>query len=867
MSIRTYMGICAASMALLGTWPLYTEAACSIAITTGDDSNSCDSGSAAGFTDLNGNNSLVFPVGTPGVPGAITGDITYGAGADLVQLDSDDALISGNLNMGDGPNIFRLHLGTVTGNVTQGAGPDVVQISGGTAGAITQGTGIDSFSMSGGTIASLAQGDGLDTFSMSGGTITGAFEDGDEARMTGGSIGRVDMKLDNNLFDMSGGTIIGNLVTGFGNDTILVSGTSFIGGNVSTSGGDDFISVSGGVINGQILASFGNDTFIWSDGGEIHSFIQMGGDNDTALLKNLNETILGSNPLLDGGPGTDTLTFDNTQTRVPGRYANWESVLLDNGSSLTLGGTFTLGDSVSGTGSMTVDGSSKLLVDTGVISPFTAGQLATLNNGGLIDMTTGSSSTGDTLTVNGNYNGTGGRLALQTVLGGDDSPSDKLVVNQGTIQGTTGISITNVGGLGAETLTNGIQVVQALNGATGSGTAFSLATPVSEGAFNYYLYKGGTDANTAQNYYLRSTVPVVPPLPGPADPAPLPEPVYEPVELPHPVEGTPVLPGPGEELIPIYRPEVPIYAALFPAAQQIVQGMLGTYHERMGDQSQQQQTGAFPAGWGRVYGSNSRQSFAGTVSPTLDSSITGFQIGTDVFATTGDNGQRQRVGFFVGHSRLQGDIKGFNDGFEGNNAGQTTLRGDSLGVYWTLIGANRAYLDLVLMGTRFDGHSESDRGDKMNTQGHNVLASAEVGWPLPIGERWALEPQGQLIVSKTQLDRQNDGISDVSFDADTNVTTRLGVRLRGDYRVSGMPLQPYVRANVWHARAGTSTVSFNDVTDIDTEQKSTTLDLSLGATLKVAQGVSLYGQVGYNRNLDSNALNGREGTVGLRVEF
>lgn len=61
---------------------------------------------------------------------------------------------------------------------------------------------------------------------MSGGTIVGAFEDGDVAKMTGGSIGRVDMKLDNNIFDMSGGQIIGNLVTGFGRDSIILSGVA-----------------------------------------------------------------------------------------------------------------------------------------------------------------------------------------------------------------------------------------------------------------------------------------------------------------------------------------------------------------------------------------------------------------------------------------------------------------------------------------------------------------------------------------------------------------------------------------------------------------------------------------------------------------
>ena len=171
------------------------------------------------------------------------------------------------------------------------------------------------------------------------------------------------------------------------------------------------------------------------------------------------------------------------------------------------------------------------------------------------------------------------------------------------------------------------------------------------------------------------------------------------------------------------------------------------------------------------------------------------------------------------------------------------------------------------MGTRFDGNNESDRGVKMDTRGHNVTASAEVGWPFAWVGNWVVEPQAQLIVGKTKLDKQNDGISDVSYDADTQVTSRLGVRLRGDYQVRSMPLQPYVLANVWHTSAGQNTVTFNGVTAIDTEQKSTTLDLTAGATLKVATGISLYGELGYNRNLDSNTFNGRQGTVGLRMEF
>ena len=266
--------------------------ACPLTITAGDDVIECTSGAAGSLVDLQGNNSLIFPSGNGSVQ-----SVTYGAGNDLIEMNTAGAVIgTGGVNMGDGANIFRLFQGQVNGPIVQGAGDDVVQISGGQAGSISQGAGIDRFSMSAGTIASLAQGDGRDIFAMSGGTITGAFEDGDEALMSGGTIGRVDMKLDNNLFDMRGGTIVNNLVTGFGDDTILVSGTSYIGGNISTSGGADIITISGGTVNGQILASFGNDAFSWIGGGRINSAVLLGADNDTALLQNLTEAIVAHTP-------------------------------------------------------------------------------------------------------------------------------------------------------------------------------------------------------------------------------------------------------------------------------------------------------------------------------------------------------------------------------------------------------------------------------------------------------------------------------------------------------------------------------------------------------------------------------------------
>lgn len=849
-----YLGIWMASATLMPPLAPPANAACTPAVTAGDDTTTCDSGSTPGFTDLNGHNTLNLPVGGNG---AITSAVTFGDGNDRVQAHSGSM---GALNMGNGANTLRVELNAVVGPVTQGDGADSVQISGGTVGAISQGAGIDTYTQSGGRVASVAQGDGRDTFTMTGGEIVGAFEDGDVATQSGGTIGRVDMKLDNNFYTLLNGLINGNLITGFGLDTITVSG-GYIGGNVSVSGGNDLLTLSGGVINGQILMSFGNDQFNWIGAGTINSTVNMGADNDTALLQNLTQATLAATPLIDGGLGSDTLTFDSTQSATAERYVNWETVNLNNGSRFTLAGAFKFGDSASATGTLNIDASSVLLVSQGAITPFTPGQLATLNNSGLIDMTSASTSATDSLTVNGNYTGNNGQIALQSVLGSDGSASDKLVVNQGTLQGTTRLDVSNLGGPGAQTLSNGIQLVEALNGATGSDRAFSLAGgSVSAGAFEYFLFKGGVTAGSEQQWYLRSAV-VAPPLPDPEDPV---------VPPPVPAVGTPVdlpTPVPGADPIPLYRPEVPVYSTLFPAAQQTVRAMLGTYHERMGDQSRQTGTGSFPAGWGRVYGNSRRQAYAGTVSPRLDSSVSGFQVGSDLHAWTTANDQVQRLGFFVGHSRLRGNVDGFNRGWQHLDAGKTSLRGDSLGLYWTLIDPNGWYVDVVLMGTRLKGSSESDRGLKLKTKGHDVLGSVEVGMPLHITQNWELEPQLQLIANKTRFDREHDGVSKVAFSADTALTTRLGVRLRGSYLLASMPIQPYVRANVWHASSGTNRVRFNDVTDIDTEQKSTTLGLSAGATLQVSRQVSLYGELGYEGNLDSNALDGHQGTVGVSMAF
>jgi len=83
-----------------------------------------------------------------------------------------------------------------------------------------------------------------------------------------------------------------------------------------------------------------------------------------------------------------------------------------------------------------------------------------------------------------NYRGTGRTIALNTFLGADGSLSDKLVINGGSATGNSLLRITNAGGSGAETVANGITVVQAINNGTTAPDAFTLPGEVRTGAFD-----------------------------------------------------------------------------------------------------------------------------------------------------------------------------------------------------------------------------------------------------------------------------------------------------------------------------------------------------------------------------------------------
>ncbi len=179
-------------------------------------------------------------------------------------------------------------------------------------------------------------------------------------------------------------------------------------------------------------------------------------------------------PSVAFGAGTGTINFNHTSTNY-----NFAPAISGNGTVNVLAGTTILTGVNIYSGATNVSGGTLREGAPNTLSPNSAVRVASggtldlngfttalpsLIDGGLVNMGTGTAA-GTTLTTP-NYVGTGGTIRMNSFLAGDGSPSDKLVINGGTATGNSLLRITNAGGPGAETLANGIAVIEATDGGT-----------------------------------------------------------------------------------------------------------------------------------------------------------------------------------------------------------------------------------------------------------------------------------------------------------------------------------------------------------------------------------------------------------------
>ena len=274
-------------------------------------------------------------------------------------------------------------------------------------------------------------------------------------------------------------------------------------------------------------------------------------------------------------------------------------------------------------------------------------------------MSTGTDPAVGTVLTTPNYVGIGGTIRLNTFLGADGSPSDKLVVNGGSAIGNSLLHIINAGGPGAETVGNGIAVVQAINGGRTTSAAFALAGEVRGGAFDYDLFRGGLSGSSPNDWFLRSTFVIGPPI-GPIEPPILP---------PDPPTG-PLPPG----LYPIIGPEIATYGVIQPIARQLGMTTLGTLHDRIGDTLLNANTGTPCTSngdarntnancldtdwWGRTLGQQINNHYTAFADPRASGQLLGFQSGIDLWRGEWIPGHRDAAGIYFAYVNAGVDVTG-----------------------------------------------------------------------------------------------------------------------------------------------------------------------------------------------------------------
>lgn len=580
---------------------------------------------------------------------------------------------------------------------------------------------------------------------------------------------------------------------------------------------------------------------------------------------------------ISGNAAEQTLGLNTTSnSSYAGTISGTLAVEKTGAATLTLSGenTYT-GPTIVWSGFLAVDGS--------IRSPNTLVQAAgTLTGSGLIagdvlnrgTVWPGKAIVGDasfgSLTIAGNYAGTGGRLVLNSYLGGDGSPSTRLVIDGGRGTGSTIVVVNSAGGAGKLTIGDGILVISAVNGGATDARAFSLTGEVRGGAYDYRLYRGGLAGSNPDSWYLRNTF-VVPPPPPILPPKPeIPGPV---VPLDPPPE--PLPPG----TYPIIGPELATYGAVQPVARLMGFSMLGTMHERVGDSVQmepaQDDTSQYPPVWGRILASSIKGHYRAFADPQSDGRLAGFQTGADLWRAASAPGHHDRAGIYVGYANANVDVNGLvtnvdATAFAQQRTGTVKLDAWSGGAYWTHFGPSDWYVDTVLQVTSYSGQAKT-AFSKLSLPGTGVVASIEAGYPFALpqfGPGFALEPQVQGLWQLVSMRQRHDGEGEVDPGSTSGASGRIGIR--GKWLVTttdGQVWAPYVVANLWRDWGAHSTVVYSGAAEVPLHDEGSRMELGGGVTVKLKNDLSFYTSLGYHFSLSDSYRGRREalsGRIGLR---
>ncbi|CAI8863872.1 autotransporter domain-containing protein [Pseudomonas sp. IT-P395] len=275
-----------------------------------------------------------------------------------------------------------------------------------------------------------------------------------------------------------------------------------------------------------------------------------------------------------------------------------------------------------------------------------------------------------------------------------------------------------------------------------------------------------------------------------------------------------------------------------------------------------------PSAWDELYGRSARQAQTDVLSSGYAMPGSGDFKGPAVLTVKGSS-HTQTIGLIGGVNQIQANGNGVltSRALADPNSDTLNLQGQSLGAYYSLTGAQGWHVDLSASGGRVSGFSRNGQGARQATEGSAMTFSVEGGFPIGLSDNWVVEPQAQLINQRITLDTPYAGSGNASSTDLTAWSGRVGARLKGSYDLNGLPVEPYVRTNLWHTVYTGSTVTLDQVDKISSSRKSSTVELGLGLVARVTPAVSLYVSADYSSDVDDNDLNGIIGSLGVRMRW
>ncbi|EOZ3809743.1 autotransporter outer membrane beta-barrel domain-containing protein [Citrobacter youngae] len=431
--------------------------------------------------------------------------------------------------------------------------------------------------------------------------------------------------------------------------------------------------------------------------------------------------------------------------------------------------------------------------------------LTQLNNAGDIVFDTPSQNGQfKTLTINGNYHGDNSHLYLNTQLGDDNSPTDKVIIT-GDTSGSTTLYVNNIGGEGALT-TKGIEVIDV--GGQSDGV-FTQGNQVQTGLYEYRLYEDGGD------WYLRSqAVPPVDPDDGddvtPVDPDD--DDDVTPVDPNDGDDVTPVYPDDGGDVTPVYpddggdsKPVDPQYRAdigAYLGNQWMARNLqMQTLYDREGSQLRTDDGSM----WMR-FKAGDASSTAADGHVDIDNTYSQLQIGGDVLSW--DNGEQSlKAGLMVSYINADTDSTG-NRGADGSRFfASGNVAGYNLGAYATWFADAKNHSGLYVDSWYQYGlyNNSVDNGDVGSTDYDSAAsaASLETGYRYDIGlenlNTVSLTPQAQVTWQQYKADVVVQNGTRIDGQNGDSWTTRLGLRVDGKlHKNTTSVIQPFAEVNWLH---------------------------------------------------------------------